>query len=54
MDGAIHTITPGNKVNLLIYDGELLYVHTNHRGSLYLRERPDTLIVSTRPLNRER
>lgn len=54
VDGVIRMVTPGNKVNLLIYDGALLYVHMNHRGSLYLREKPGTLIVSTQPLDRER
>ena len=35
MDEIIHTIVPGNKVNLLVYDGEILYVHTNLRNTLY-------------------
>lgn len=53
VDKVIHAITPGNKVNLLIYDGELLYVHMNHRRSLYLWDRPGALVVSTQPLNQE-
>lgn len=49
----IHKITPKNKVNLLIYDGELLYIHTNHQGSLHLCQKKKTLLVSTKPLNQD-
>lgn len=48
-----HTITPNNKVNFLIYDGELFYVHMNHKDSLYLCQQKKTLVVSTKPLNQE-
>lgn len=51
IEEAVRAIAPKNKVNLLIYDGDLLYIHCNHRGSLYLWQRPGTLVVSTRPLN---
>lgn len=59
VDDMIHAITPKNKVNLLIYDGELFYIHANHKGSLYLCQNQKTettfttLIVSTQPLNIE-
>lgn len=46
----IRTITPGNKVNLLIYDGELFYVHTNLKNSLYRCQKANTLFISTKPL----
>ncbi len=54
LDEMVQEITPKNKVNLLIYDGDLFYVHMNHRESLYFRQKDQTLVVSTRPLNRER
>lgn len=53
VEETIRNITPGNKVNLLIYDGDLFYVHCNHQGSLYLWQRPGTLVVATTPLTRD-
>lgn len=48
VEGVVRAVTPGNKVNLIIYDGEQLYFHSNHRGSLYMSQDGDTLIVTTR------
>ena len=42
----------GNKLNLLIYDGELLYVHTNYANSLYFSQREDALLFATTPLDK--
>ena len=42
----------GNKLNLLIYDGEVMYVHTNLRGTLHYCEDGDALIFSTKPLSK--
>lgn len=54
VDEVIHEITPNNnKVNLLIYDGSLFYVHTNHDGSLKQYQKGKTLLVSTKPLTQE-
>ena len=53
MDEFIHTITPENKVNLLIYDGDMLYIHTNQKGTLYWHHKGKTLIVSTKPLQQK-
>ncbi len=54
VDGIICAITPENKVNLLLFDGELFYVHTNYRDSLYSRHEGEALLVSTRPLGIKR
>ncbi len=44
-------LSPGNKLNLLVYDGEALYAHMNAAGSLHLREDPSgAAVLSTRPL----
>lgn len=51
VDEIIREITPENKVNLLLYDGALLYVHTNYRNSLNLCRKGPAVIVSTRPLD---
>lgn len=50
LEDMLRRITPKNKVNLLIYDGDLFYIHMNHADSLYFRQEEDTLTVSTRPL----
>lgn len=52
VDRIVHEITPENRVNLLIYDGDLLYVHTNYRDSLYRYRKDKTICFSTKPLKR--
>lgn len=53
LDRIICEITPGNKVNLLVYDGELLYAHTNYLDSLHQRKEGEGTLFSTRPLGRK-
>ena len=50
LEDAIGRMAKGNKLNLLIYDGELLYVHTNFAGSLFSCRTPEGMIFSTEPL----
>lgn len=54
MDEIICRITPENKVNLLIFDGEVMYVHTNYAESLYRCRKNEGMIFSTQPLNLSR
>ncbi|MBD5096811.1 MAG: class II glutamine amidotransferase [Lachnospiraceae bacterium] len=51
IDTIMCEISPENKVNLLLFDGELMYVHTNYQNSLYTYKNGDTVVISTRPLN---
>ncbi len=44
-------ITPENKVNLLLFDGELMYVHTNYKNSLYRCQKGEAVVISTTPLD---
>ena len=46
----VRDLAPGNKLNLLLFDGETLYAHTNFAGSLHLLETGGTVLLSTRPL----
>ncbi len=46
-------MAPGNRLNVLIYDGECLYVHTNYANSLYHLQKEGQAIFSTQPLSRE-
>jgi glutamine amidotransferase len=53
LDEIVRGSSPKNKLNLLIYDGETLYVHTNFRNSLYYRRGESGVTFSTRPLSEE-
>lgn len=51
IDEILCEITPENKVNLLLFDGELMYVHTNYKESLYSCRKGEAVVISTRPLD---
>lgn len=50
VEQVVRTVTPENRVNLLIYDGDLFYVHTNHKDTLHWCRKEKTLFVSTKAL----
>ena len=52
IDEMIHTITPGNKINFLLYDGEYLYVHKNEPGTMYSTVKDGAVIIATHPLDK--
>ena len=52
LDELVSDMAKGNKLNLLIYDGELLYVHTNYANSLYFSQREEALLFATTPLDK--
>jgi len=51
VEEVVLSLAENNKLNLLIYDGELLYVHTNMKGSLYLHRMPEGCAFATVPLD---
>lgn len=53
LDRIVTELSPGNKVNLMIYDGELLYVHTNYRASLFRRQLDQGVLFSTHALDED-
>ena len=53
VDSLIRRIVPGNKVNLMLYDGDYFYVHKNEAGTLYKSERTGSIVFSTHPLTPE-
>ncbi len=53
LDGLICELSRGNKLNYMLYDGEILYIHTNYRNSLYVLHREDGVMFSTEPLSKE-
>lgn len=50
LDSLIADLSRRNKVNLMIYDGELMYVHTNYANSLYVCENKKSALFCTVPL----
>lgn len=51
VDRLAAALSPRNKLNFIIYDGELMYVHKNMRNSLFRKQLPDGVILSTEPLD---
>lgn len=49
MDEIIHEMAPGNKLNLMVCDGEYQYFHTNCPGTLYQRQDENRTIFATVP-----
>lgn len=50
IDDIIVRLSAENKLNLIIYDGEIMYVHTNYRDSLNEWAASDKCVFCTRPL----
>ncbi len=47
----VEELSPKNKLNLLIYDGEFLYVHCNSEKTLYYSEDEESVVIATKPVN---
>lgn len=50
-DQVVCALAPHNKLNLLFFDGETLYAHTNMEGTLYLHREPGRALFVTVPLS---
>ena len=46
----VSDLSKGNKLNLMIYDGDLTYIHSNMRKSLYYLKSDEGFMVATTPL----
>lgn len=53
IDNIVTSMSKNNKLNLLIFDGEYMYVHTNYKKSLHYLETENGVIFSTLPLTNE-
>lgn len=51
LDKAAVTLSPRNKLNLMIDDGEFLYVHKNMKDTLVYKETDGGIVFSTEPLD---
>ena len=50
LTGIVADLSKGNKLNLMIFDGDLTYIHSNMRGSLYYLKNDEGFMVATTPL----
>jgi glutamine amidotransferase len=51
LEREITKMSAGNKLNLAVFDSEILYLHTNYRGTLYANRVEDGFIFCTVPLD---
>ena len=50
LEALIADMAIGNKLNLVFFDGEQLYVHTNYANSMYVWQRENTAVFCTAPM----
>lgn len=53
LDELVADMAKGNKLNLIISDGEYMYVHTNYENSLHFQKQKGQVMFSTEPLGRD-
>ena len=51
LSDVVAELSMDNKLNLVVFDGEVLYLHTNFRDSLFYRREGDALLFATRPVD---
>ncbi len=51
IEDVVLRLTPGNKLNFLLYDGDYMYIHKNEPGTLYRTVSQGTAVFSTHPLD---
>ena len=51
VDRLVCTLSPRNKLNLMIFDGEVLYVHKNMKNTLSFKKLDSGYVFSTTPLD---
>ena len=54
IDRVVQEITAGNKVNFMLYDGSMLYVHENLKNSLFVCCLGRSLLFATDPLDNKK
>ncbi|MCR5625587.1 MAG: class II glutamine amidotransferase [Lachnospiraceae bacterium] len=52
IDEIFEKLSPENKLNVLLYDGENMYIHKNAKETLFVKEDDDSAIFSTQPLDK--
>ncbi len=54
LNDIITDLSEGNKLNIMVYNGDILFIHANYKNSLYYIEKDDSIFVSTTPLTDEK
>ncbi len=47
----VRMLSPRNKLNLMVFDGECLYVHKNMKHTLYYQQKNHAMVFATAPIN---
>ncbi len=50
LDNLITDLSKNNKVNLMIYDGDLTYIHSNMKDSLFYLKNDEGFLIASTPL----
>lgn len=53
LDQMFCDMSEGNRLNILMFDGEYMYAHTNKREDLFYRQTEDYTVVATVPVDHE-
>lgn len=53
LEKIIRDLSKNNKLNLMIYDGDLTYIHSNMRNSLYYLKNDEGFLVASTPLTED-
>jgi glutamine amidotransferase len=51
IDSLVTRLSPRNKLNLIIFDGEIMYVHKNMKNTLFFKQTEYSTVFSTQPLD---
>lgn len=54
LNDIIADMSKNNKLNLMIFDGDLTYIHSNLKNSLYYLKSEDSFLVSSTPLSKDK
>ena len=53
IESIIFRLSKGNKLNLMLFDGEIMYVHSNFKDSMHYLKKDDGVLISTKPLSED-
>ena len=51
MTEIVSDLSKNNKLNLMIHDGDLTYIHSNMKGTLYYLKNEEGFLVASTPLS---
>ena len=54
IEDIVFRLAEGNKLNLVLFDGEIMYIHSNFKDSLHYLKNDDSILIATKPLSDEK